>query len=75
MSRTVVSALSRVVAHRTSRRGLLARSAFGATALAVAPVAFTMRPISPRRQFAGVRIPRVVAETTVVMVFRIFAAS
>lgn len=46
MSRTVVSALSRVVAHRTSRRGLLARSAFGATALAVAPVAFTMRPIS-----------------------------
>ncbi len=46
MSRAVVSALSRVVAHRTSRRGLLARSAFGATALAVAPVAFTMRPIS-----------------------------
>ena len=46
MSRTVVNALSRVVAHRTSRRGLLARSAFGATALAVAPVAFTMRPIS-----------------------------
>ena len=46
MSRTVVNALSRVVAHRTSRRGLLARSAFGATALAVAPVAFAMRPIS-----------------------------
>lgn len=46
MSRTVVSALSRVVAHRTSRRGLLARSALGATALAVAPVAFTMRPVS-----------------------------
>lgn len=45
MSRTVVKALSRVVAHRTSRRGLLARSAFGATALAVAPVSFTMRPI------------------------------
>lgn len=46
MSRTVVNALSRVVAHRTSRRGLLARSAFGATALAVAPVAFTIRPIT-----------------------------
>jgi len=46
MSRIVVNALSRVVAHRTSRRGLLARSALGATALAVAPVAFTMRPVS-----------------------------
>ncbi|MYH87536.1 MAG: S-layer homology domain-containing protein, partial [Acidimicrobiaceae bacterium] len=46
MSRTVVKALSRVVAHRTSRRGFLARSAFGATALAVAPVAFATRPIS-----------------------------
>lgn len=46
MSRTVVGALSRVVAHRSSRRGLLARSALGATALAVAPVAFTMRPVS-----------------------------
>lgn len=46
MSRAVVGALSRVVAHRTSRRGLLARSALGATALAVAPVAFTLRPVS-----------------------------
>ncbi len=46
MSRTVVSALSRVVAHRSTRRGLLARSAFGATALAVAPLVFAMRPIS-----------------------------
>lgn len=46
MSRTVVKALSRVIAHRTSRRGLLARSAFGATALAVAPLAFATRPVS-----------------------------
>ena len=46
MSRTVVNALSRVVAHRTSRRGILAGSAIGATALAVAPVAFTLRPIT-----------------------------
>ena len=46
MSRTVVNTLSRVVANRTSRRGFLSRSAFGATALAVAPVAFTMRPVT-----------------------------
>ena len=66
MSRTVVNALSRVVAHRTSRRGLLARSAFGATALAVAPVAFTMRPISATRQFARAPIPPALAAIFVV---------
>ena len=39
MSRRVVNALSRVVDHRSSRRGFLSRSAMGATALAVAPCA------------------------------------
>jgi hypothetical protein len=44
MSRRVVQALSRVVEHRSSRRGFLSRSAMGATALAVAPAAYALRP-------------------------------
>jgi S-layer homology domain len=44
VSRRVVNALSRVVDHRASRRGFLSRSAMGATALAVAPVTFALRP-------------------------------
>ncbi|MEZ5165250.1 MAG: hypothetical protein R2695_01715 [Acidimicrobiales bacterium] len=44
MSRRVVSTLSRVVDHRASRRGFLSRSALGATALAVAPAAYALRP-------------------------------
>jgi hypothetical protein len=46
MSRRVVSALSRVVDHRASRRGFLSRSAIGATALAVAPATYALRPTS-----------------------------
>lgn len=46
MSRRVVQALSRVVDHRASRRGFLSRSAMGATALAVAPAAYALRPTS-----------------------------
>ena len=44
MSRRVVQALSRVVDHRASRRGFLSKSAMGATALAVAPAAYALRP-------------------------------
>jgi S-layer family protein len=44
VSRRVVSVLSRVIDHRASRRGFLSRSAMGATALAVAPAAFALRP-------------------------------
>jgi len=44
VSRTVVERLSRVVDGRASRRGFLSRSAMGATALAVAPVTYTLRP-------------------------------
>jgi len=36
--------LSRVVEQRSSRRGFLSRSAMGATALAVAPAAYALRP-------------------------------
>ncbi|MEZ5247495.1 MAG: S-layer homology domain-containing protein [Acidimicrobiales bacterium] len=44
MSRRVVQTLSRVVESRSSRRGFLSRSAMGATALAVAPAAYALRP-------------------------------
>lgn len=44
MSRTIVERLSRVVDRRASRRGFLSRSAMGATALAVAPAAYALRP-------------------------------
>lgn len=44
MSRRVVQALSRVVDHRASRRGFLTKSAMGATALAVAPAVYALRP-------------------------------
>lgn len=49
MSKVVVGALSRVVAQRTTRRGLLARIGLGATALAVAPITFAVRPVSAHR--------------------------
>lgn len=44
MSRRVVEVLSRVVDRRSGRRGFLSRSALGATALAVAPAAYALRP-------------------------------
>lgn len=44
MSRTVVDALSRVVDRRSSRRGFLSKSALGATAMAVAPATYVLRP-------------------------------
>ncbi len=44
MSRAVVERLSRIVDKRSSRRGFLSRSALGATALAVAPAAYALRP-------------------------------
>ncbi|MEM9201504.1 MAG: S-layer homology domain-containing protein [Actinomycetota bacterium] len=44
MSRAVVERLSRIVDTRASRRGFLSRSALGATALAVAPAAYALRP-------------------------------
>lgn len=46
MSRRVVNTLSRLVDHRASRRGFLSRSAMGATAMAVAPAAYALRPTS-----------------------------
>lgn len=44
MSRRLVGALSRVVDGRSSRRGFLSKSALGATAMAVAPSAYVLRP-------------------------------
>lgn len=44
MSRLVVERLSRVIDKRASRRGFLSRSAMGATAFAVAPAAYALRP-------------------------------
>ncbi|MEO0492979.1 MAG: S-layer homology domain-containing protein [Actinomycetota bacterium] len=44
MSRTVVDTLSRIVDRRSSRRGFLSKSAMGATAIAVAPAAYVLRP-------------------------------
>ena len=46
MSRTIVERLSRVIDGRASRRGFLSRSAMGATALAVAPTVYALRPTS-----------------------------
>jgi len=44
MSRTLVERVSRVIDRRASRRGFLRSSAMTATALAVAPVAYAIRP-------------------------------
>ena len=44
MSRKLVERVSRVVDHRAGRRGFLRSSAMAATAMAVAPVAYAMRP-------------------------------
>lgn len=44
MSRLVVERLSRIIDKRASRRGFLSSSAMGATALAVAPAAYALRP-------------------------------
>mgnify|MGYP001818351000 CR=1 FL=1 len=44
MSRAVVERLSRIVDRRASRRGFLSRSAIGATAMAVSPAAYALRP-------------------------------
>lgn len=41
---TIVDRLARALEHRIDRRGFLARTAMGGTALAVAPVDFTLRP-------------------------------
>ena len=46
MSRTLVKRISRVMDRHASRRGFLRSSAMTATAMAVAPVAYTMRPIT-----------------------------
>ncbi len=44
MSRTLVERVSRVVDRRAARRGFLRKSAMAATAVAVAPVAYAIRP-------------------------------
>ena len=44
MSRTLVERVSRVVDRRAGRRGFLRSSAMAATAMAVAPVAYAIRP-------------------------------
>ena len=44
MSRKLVERVSRVVDHRAGRRGFLRSSAMAATAMAVAPVAYAIRP-------------------------------
>ena len=44
MSRTLVERVSRVVDRRAGRRGFLRKSAMAATAVAVAPVAYAIRP-------------------------------
>ena len=44
MSRTLVERVSRVVDRRAGRRGFLRKSAMAATAMAVAPVAYAIRP-------------------------------
>ena len=44
MSRKLVERVSRVVDRRAGRRGFLRSSAMAATAMAVAPVAYAMRP-------------------------------
>ena len=44
MSRTLVERVSRVVDRRAGRRGFLRKSAMAATAMAVAPVAYAVRP-------------------------------
>jgi hypothetical protein len=53
MSRRVVAALSRVVDGRSSRRGFLRRSAMGATALAVAPATYALRPTTAHAAVTG----------------------
>lgn len=46
MSRSLVKRVSRIVDHHASRRRFLRSSAMAATAMAVAPIAFAVRPVS-----------------------------
>lgn len=46
MSRTLVDGAARMLARRTSRRGFLRRMAMAGSALATAPAAYALRPIS-----------------------------
>lgn len=53
MSQTLVARISRVVDSRAGRRGFLSRSALGATALAVAPVTYVLRPTTAHAAICG----------------------
>ena len=53
MSQALVARISRVVDRRASRRGFLSRSALGATALAVAPVSYALRPTTAHAAICG----------------------